>query len=230
MSESQVEVAPAATDLFAAARAHMVASQLRPNRVTDPRVLAAMGHLPRERFLPPALAALAYSDEDVSLGDGRVLMEPMVLARLVQLARPLPGERVLVVGAGVGYGAAVIAACGAVVTALEEEARLIALARAALAEAAPGVAIAEGPLAAGFPAGAPWDVVFIEGAVAEVPAVLAEQTRRGGGRVVAVRAGVEGVGVAVLAEMTAAGMVARAAFDCATPTLPAFRPAAGFVF
>ena len=105
-------------DLFADARRNMVDSQIRPNRVTDPRILAAMRRLPRESFLPSAVRALAYADEDVPLGNGRFMMEPMVLARLLQAAALIDQERVLVVGAGTGYGAAVIAACGCKVTAL----------------------------------------------------------------------------------------------------------------
>ena len=104
---------------FADARNRMVDSQVRPNKVTDPRVLSAMRELPRERFLPARLRPRAYVDEDVPLGGGRVLMEPLVIARLVQLAAPSAGERALVVGAGVGYGSAVLARCGVRVTALE---------------------------------------------------------------------------------------------------------------
>ena len=97
-------------DLFTNARICMVDSQIRPNRVTDPRVLSAMRRLPRERFLPPNVAALAYADEDVPLGNGRFMMEPMVFARLLQAANLRENERVLVVGAGTGYGAAVLSA------------------------------------------------------------------------------------------------------------------------
>ncbi len=154
-----------ASQAFADARNRMVDSQVRPNKVTDPRILAAMRHLPRERFIPPDLAALAYADADVPLGAGRVLIEPMVIARLLQLAAVAVGERTLVVGAGTGYGAAVLAACGARVTALEESAPLLAIARSILAELAPGVSLVSGPLAAGWPPGAPYDVILIEGAV-----------------------------------------------------------------
>ena len=163
-------------------RSNMVDGQLRPNKVSDRRVLAAMRALPRERFLPPALAALAYVDEDVALPGGRCLMEPMVLARLVQLADPVPDERVLVVGAGSGYGAAVLAACGAAVVALEENEDLLRLARATVPEVvadlqAPGVQIVSGPLAEGWPAGAPYDLVFVEGGFEQVPAAIAAQLR-----------------------------------------------------
>jgi protein-L-isoaspartate(D-aspartate) O-methyltransferase len=97
---------------YTAARNLMVDGQVRPNKVYDPRIIAAMRRLPRERFVPPALAARAYADEDVNLGNGRALMEPMVIARLVQMAAVRPGERALVVASGTGYGAALLAACG----------------------------------------------------------------------------------------------------------------------
>ena len=122
------------------------------------------------------MAPLAYSDADVPLGNGRALVEPMVIGRLVQLAGVRGGERALVVGAGTGYGAALLAACGAKVTALEDDAALIALARGALAGVA-GVTLVTGPLAAGWSAGAPYDVVFVEGTVAEIPPALVAQLR-----------------------------------------------------
>jgi len=154
---------------FTDARNRMVDSQIRPNKVTDPRILSAMRQLPRERFLPPELRTRAYLDEDVPLGGGRVLMEPLVIARLVQLLAPGAGERALVVGAGVGYGAALLGSCGVRVTALEEEPALAALAKGTLAELAPGVSVVVGPLAAGWKSGAPYDLVLIEGAVADIP-------------------------------------------------------------
>jgi len=123
---------------YAAARDHMVDGQVRPNKVIDPRVIRAMRSIPRERFVPPHLANLAYVDEDVALGRGRALMEPMVIARLVQLARVREGDRVLVVGAGSGYGTALLAACGGRVTALEEDEALLAIARRAGGRAAGG--------------------------------------------------------------------------------------------
>ena len=218
-----------ATTDFAEARNRMVDSQLRPNKVFDPRILAAMRQLPRERFLPPALAPFAYLDEDVSLGGGRVLLEPMVLARLVQLAAVSPGERALVVAAGTGYGAALLAACGARVNALEEDAALAALARSVLAELAPSVSLVSGPLSAGWPPGAPYDVILIEGAVPAIPPAIGEQLRREAGRLVTVLTG-DGVGQAVLAEATPAGLRTQSMFDCATPAIPSLVPAPGFVF
>lgn len=208
----------------------MVDSQIRPNKVTDPRVLDAMRVIPRERFVPPALRARAYVDEDVPLAGGRALMEPMVLARLIQLAAPAAGERALVIGAGTGYGAAVLAACGVSVVALEEDKSLLALAREVLAEEAPGVVLAEGPLGAGWPAAGPYDLVLLEGAVATIPAALASQLRQDTGRLVTVLTGPGRVGKAVIAEMTPAGLRAQPAFDCATPLIPSLRPTPTFVF
>jgi protein-L-isoaspartate(D-aspartate) O-methyltransferase len=220
----------AAAEFFADARAHMVDSQIRPNKVTNPRILHAMRTLPRERFLPAALSPLAYADEDVPLGNGRVLMEPMVLARLLQIAAPMPGEVALVVGAGTGYGAAVLAACGPRVTALEEDPALFTSAQTILAALAPGVAMVAGPLATGWPAGGPYDVILIEGAVRAIPPAIAQQLRMEGGRLVTVMAGTGRTSQAVLAEATPAGLRAAPVFDCATPLLPSLVPAPAFVF
>jgi protein-L-isoaspartate(D-aspartate) O-methyltransferase len=217
-------------DAFADARNHMVDSQVRPNKVTDPRILTAMRTIPRERFLPPGLASLAYVDEDVPLGRGRVLMEPMLTARLIQSIAPVAGERALVVAAGVGYGAAVLAACGVRVTALEADEALLPLARAALAALAPGVNLVVGPLAAGWPHEAPYDIVFIEGAVEAPPDDIVAQLRQEPGRLVTVLRGAAGPGRAVRGELTQAGLQVRPQFDCATPPIPDLLPAPAFTF
>lgn len=215
---------------FDDARIRMVDSQIRPNKVTDPRILAAMRRLRRERFLPTVLAARAYSDEDVPLGDGRVLTEPMIIARLIQLAAPLPGESALVVATGTGYGAAVLANCGVRVIALEEAPDLLAIARIALAGEAPDVSLVSGPLASGWADKAPYDVILIDGAVRDIPPAIAAQLRPGTGRLVTVRRIETHVGQAVLAEATAGGLRVQPAFDCATQLIPALLPAPRFVF
>jgi protein-L-isoaspartate(D-aspartate) O-methyltransferase len=217
-------------DPFADPRNRMVDSQIRPNKVTDPRILAAMRAIPRERFLPPALAPLAYADEDVPLGHGRVLMEPMLTARLIQLIGPVAGERALVVAAGVGYGAAVLAACGVRVVALEEDEGLLTAARASLAAVSPGVNLVTGRLAAGWPMEAPYDIVFIEGAVTAPPAAIVAQLRQHAGRLITVVRGPLGPGHAVRAEVTQAGLQLWTEFDCSTPPIPALLPAPAFTF
>jgi protein-L-isoaspartate(D-aspartate) O-methyltransferase len=218
---------------YAVARNHMVDSQVRPNKVIDQRVLDAMRALPREEFVPPSLSAIAYIDEDLPLGGGRVLVEPMVIARLVQLARVRPGERVLVIAAGTGYGAALMAACGAEVTALDDDEALLAIALRVLPRHAPAVKIVHGALPAGLPQGAPWDIILLEGAVTEIPSALAAQVAPNGRLVTVVVS--QGVGGrAVLAEPAgtpdAPRLRSREAFDCSTPLLPGLRPAPVFVF
>ncbi len=215
---------------FADARNRMVDGQIRPNKVTDPRVLSAMRDLPRERFLPPALRTRAYVDEDVPVGGGRVLMEPLVIARLVQLLAPAAGERVLVVGAGVGYGAALLSRCDVRVTALEEDAALAAFAERTLSDVAPGVSIVIGPLAAGWPSGAPYDLILIEGAVRDIPATIGAQVRADIGRLSTVRVPLGATGSAVLAEPTPFGLRAQPMFDCATSLLPSLLPKPVFTF
>jgi protein-L-isoaspartate(D-aspartate) O-methyltransferase len=216
---------------YADARKRMVDGQLRPNKVTDPRLLDAMRDLPRERFLPRAVASRAYADEDVPLPGGRAMLEPMVLARLLQLAAVRPGDRALVVGAGTGYGAAVLARMGARVIALEADEPLLAIARSALPACLPAGAVrleATDP-AKGFAAGAPYDVVLIEGEVPEIPAVLSGQLAEGG-RLVGVVGGGRRNGRAVLGRRLGDSFTITPVFDCAVAPLPAFARAAGFVF
>lgn len=215
---------------YAEARNRMVDGQIRPNRVYDRRILAAMRELPRERFVPAALADRAYVDDDVPLGGGRALIEPLLIARLVQSAAPVPGETALVIGAGTGYGAALLAACGVAVTALEEDQALLAIARDALAACAPGVQLVEGRLAAGWPGGAPWDIIIIEGAVPAIPSEIAAQLRPQAGRLATVLLGGGRTGQAVIGELTPAGLITRPLFDCAPPILPQLAQKPGFTF
>ncbi len=215
---------------FAAARTMMVDSQVRPNKVTDSRVISAMRSLPREAFLPAALQARAYADDNVPLGNGRVLPAPMVVARMVQFSLIEGGPKILVVGAGTGYGAALLAACGEIVSAVEDDVNLLAIANPALSTYAPGVSLVEGPIAAGSTAGAPYDCIFIEGAVEQLPQALVDQLAPDG-VVVMVRcdAGVR-IGQAVLGRKASGGMSFVPVFDCALPPLPALRLAPEFVF
>jgi protein-L-isoaspartate(D-aspartate) O-methyltransferase len=218
---------------FSGARQFMVDCQVRPNKVTDPRLLDAMRALPRERFLPPSAAPLAYADEDVPLGHGRVTLAPMVLARLVQaILSAANGGHALIIGAGTGYGAAVLASCGFTVTACENDATLLALARPALAAFAPSVSLVEsGPTE---PPKGPFDAILIEGGFEVLPpAIPAELAPRGagaGGRLYGIRRDGSGIGHAVAGEMTAAGLALRPLFDAFTPCLPGLAAAPSFVF
>jgi protein-L-isoaspartate(D-aspartate) O-methyltransferase len=216
---------------YAVARRHMVDGQIRPNRVTNPRLLDALLELPRETFLPRAVQSRAYTDEDVPLPGGRAMLEPMVLAKLVQLAAVRPGDRVLVAGAGTGYGAAVLAQLGGRVIAVEADEPLLAIAREALPACLPAGAVrlvAADPTQ-GFAAGAPYDVVLIEGEVPEIPAALSEQLAEGG-RLVGVLGSGRRDGRAVLGQRLCGSFTLTPVFDCAAAPLPAFAKAPGFVF
>jgi protein-L-isoaspartate(D-aspartate) O-methyltransferase len=159
---------------FRAARAAMVENQLRPQGVTHARVIDAMSHVERERFLPVETRPLAYVDRAVAMGGGRFLPAPAVLGSLLTQMMPEPGHRALVVGAGSGYAAAVLAHIGVEVTALEQEQQLIARGREL------GIAFVEGPLAAGHKKGAPYNLILIDGAVEVIPAAIVAQLADGG--------------------------------------------------
>ena len=159
---------------FAAARAAMVESQLRPEGVTDPSVVAAMGSVPREKFVADQAKALAYVDRAVPIGDRRFLPAPAVLGSLLTQMMALRGQRALVVGAGTGYSAAVLEAMGLVVTALESSPELAARARDN------GLQVVEGPLERGWSKGAPFDQILIDGAVEYVPDAIVDQLANGG--------------------------------------------------
>ncbi len=218
----------ASSDMHAA-RMMMVDSQVRPNKVTDAALIASLRSLPREDFLPPNLVARAYADEPIRLGDERVMLEPMVIARMLQLAAIRPGENVLVAACGGGYSAALIASLGAVVTALEESPALTAVATRALSEHAPGVSLVSGPIAAGWPKSAPYDLIFIDGAVEDLPDEFASQLRPDG-RIVMVLPVSAKLGHAVIGHLSQGSLAFTATFDCAASPLPMMRRAAAFVF
>ena len=157
----------------------MVASQLRTNAVSDPRVVAAMALVPRESFLPAEAAGIAYRDTAIPLGRGRYQNVPMATGRLLTEARLHASDRVLLIGAAGGYTAAVLAEIVASVTAVESDEALAALARTALA-GTPNVTLVEGPLQDGHAEDGPYDLLFIDGAVTELPETLIAQLVLGG--------------------------------------------------
>ena len=159
---------------YDAARLAMVDGQLRPQGVNDRLVLNAMAAVPREQFVPEDLRPLAYVDRSLPIGDGRMLAPATVLGLLLTQMLPEKGERALVVGAGTGYSAAVLQAIGIEVIALESSAALAAAAREL------GVKVVEGPLEAGHKAGAPYDLILIDGAVETLPDALVAQLGDGG--------------------------------------------------
>jgi protein-L-isoaspartate(D-aspartate) O-methyltransferase len=216
--------------VYEAARAKMIESQLRPNKVGDERVLAAFARIRRELFVPVALRGIAYVDEDLPVGSGRYVTEPMVAARLLQAAAPRPGDTALVVGAGVGYEAALLGLLARNVVAVEEDAGLARQARDALVEhSIAAVNVVEGPLRQGYRMRAPYDVILFGGAVEEVPSEIAVQLAEDGRMVAVVKRAGE-VGRATLHLRTGGVLARRVLFDAATHLLPGFAAAPEFVF
>jgi protein-L-isoaspartate(D-aspartate) O-methyltransferase len=213
---------------FAAARHNMVESQVRPNGITDHRIIDAMAEVKREDFVPAERKTIAYLDEDVQLKEGRFLIEPMAFARMIHLALIKPTDRVLVVGAGTGYGAMVIAMLAKSVVALESDPDLLTLARGFLAGAG-NVEVVEGSLAEGHGASAPYDVIIVEGRIAAVPESLFAQLANEGRIVAAV--GNTDVSKMQIATLTDGHRSSRSAFDVSIAPLPGFViEKAAFVF
>jgi protein-L-isoaspartate(D-aspartate) O-methyltransferase len=204
---------------WAKARALMVEGQVRPNKVTDQRIVDAMLALPREALLPGPRRALAYADVPVPLAEGRALLAPMVVARLVQEARPVAGERALALPGAAGYGAALLARLGLAVTLLETPAHAAA---AAAAMRALGVSVthATGRLAHGVPGQEKFDLILLEGAVPAPPAGLLAQLAEGG-RLLAIQAG-PGTGQAIRVDRRGGSDTLTKLFDAAAPSLPDF--------
>ena len=211
---------------FEQMRRAMVASQLRTTGVSDPRVIAAMGAVPRERFVPAARQPVAYAEAQVPLGHDRSLGAPMALGRLLTEAALDGNEKALVIGAATGYSAAVLARLVGSVVALEEQPELVAAARSALAGT--GVTIAEGPLSQGHAQGAPYDFILIDGAVDHVPQAVIDQVADGG----QIAAPILDNGVARLSvgRVVGGALGAVAYADADAPALPGFQQPRGFSF
>lgn len=180
---------------FEAARATMVESQIRTDRVTDRRVLEAFASLPRELFVPAGKRDLAYSDAALQVwpsldaGPARYLLPPVVLARLAQLASVEATDSVLDIGCATGYSTAILAHLARAVTAVEAEPELAAAARETLQTLGLGnVAVVDGDHARGAPETGPYDVILLNGSVPDVPGSLLAQLKEGG-RLVAIMTG-----------------------------------------
>ena len=214
---------------FAAARRHMVDGQVRTADVTDLRIILAMQEIPRERFVPPASAALAYLDIDLPVGEGgsRRLVKPMVFAKLIHSAEIGPTDRVLDVGCATGYGAAVLGRVAGGVVALEQDAGLTQAARTALA-GTPNVSVVGGPLTAGWPQGGPYDVIILEGATEIAPQAYLTQLKEGGrlGCVLGSGPGAK----AMIYYRSGDELGGRPVFDASAALLPGFAKTPVFAF
>ncbi len=216
---------------YAKARRNMVDSQILPNRVTDEAVIDAMGSLPREHFLPASRKNLAYSDESVLIEEGRYLMQPMVLGRLLDIAEIRKSDVALAIGCASGYGIAVLARMVDTVIAVESDASMRNKAERNLAELGiDNVAVVEGVLSEGYPKDAPYNVVFIDGAVPEVPESIARQLNEGGRLVCVEMPPGKPVGRGVLVTRYGDAIAKREVFDAVESLLPGFEKEQAFSF
>jgi protein-L-isoaspartate(D-aspartate) O-methyltransferase len=218
---------------FAAARRNMVDTQLRTCDVTSHKVLDAIERVPREMFVPAALRELAYTDQTVTVDAGggatRTLLPMVVLARMLQAVEVDPGMRVLDCAGGSGYGAALAAALGGAVTALEETEAMANLMRRTLASCAvENVNVVCGDLAAGYAAGGPYDAIVVHGAADCEPAGVLSQLADGGRLAVVMGRGRSGR--VVLFTRSGKSVGKRNILDGAAAPLAAFRPVAEFQF
>lgn len=215
---------------YATARYKMIQHQIRTNGVTDPQVILAMGELPRELFAPESARGIAYADENVPLGRGRYLIEPLTIALLLQSAEIKAGDVVLDVGCCTGYTSAISARMASAVVALDSDAELAARAGATLIELGIDTAtVVIGRLREGWQAQAPYDVIVFSGAVSAVPPAITEQLGEGG-RMVVVIAGEKGLGCGTLFLRRGGTVSRRQMFEASVPLLPGFTPEPTFRF
>jgi protein-L-isoaspartate(D-aspartate) O-methyltransferase len=207
-------------------RRAMIANLLRTTGTNDPRVLAAIGEVPRERFIPEARMAMAYADAMVPLKPGRDLNNPMALGRLLTEASPRDGEQAMVIGAATGYAAAVLSRLVGPLVAVEEDPELAAFARAALADYP--VTVIEGPLGEGYAAGGPYDLILVDGAIEFVPDPLIAQLTDHGRMAAAMLD--NGVSRLSLGRKAGEGFGTAAFTDAAAAELPGFARPKTFTF
>lgn len=213
----------------AAARRTMVDRQIRTADVHNSDLLGAMLDVPRERFLPPVLAELAYVDGDIELGNGRALFKPMVLAKLIEAAQLGAQAHVLDVGCATGYSSAVLARLAASVVALEQDEGLTRTAEKALAAAgATNTVVVNGPLIEGWPQTAPYDFILLNGATEIIPEALGRQLKPSGR--LACIFGRPPAAKATMFRPAEGRLVGRPIFDAAAALLPGFAAPPVFVF
>jgi protein-L-isoaspartate(D-aspartate) O-methyltransferase len=210
------------------ARFNMVEAQIRTSNVTDPRIHAAMGAVAREKFVPHAARALAYADVPVAVAQGRYLLDPRSFAKLLQLAQITAEDRVLDVACGTGYSSAVLGRLAAEVIALEQDADLVRVASELLTNVVGKVEVVQGGLIEGVKGRAPFDVIFVNGAIEQTPDTLLAQLAEGGRLVTVMRE--SGQARAWLFVKQNGQVGRRPDFDADVPLLAGFKKAMGFIF
>lgn len=215
---------------YSAARHNMVENQIRVNRVTHQGIINAFGEIPREVFVPDNLATLAYVDEKLMITEGRYLLQPMVLARLLQSAKIRADDVVLEIGCGTGYSTAILASIANTVVAIEEDEALAKQATNNMVElGVDNAAILTSPLAEGYKKQHPYNAIVLSGSVAKVPESILAQLNDGG-RLVTVVNKHDSLGKGVLMTKFGGSISTEEIFDAWTPVLPGFELPPSFAF
>lgn len=213
-----------------AARTAMVDGQVRPSDVTSHEIIDAMLEVPREKFVPASKRVICYADTMVDLGEGRMLLQARIFAKMLQAAAITPTDTVLDIGSGLGYSSAVLSKLANAVIGIEEHEGLASAAETALASSAiDNAVIVTNPLNEGCEAEAPFDVILIEGAVRSVPDAILDQLSEGG-RLVAIHMGNDGIGRARMWVHAHGKVTSRDLFEADAPILKGFDAAPAFAF
>ena len=217
---------------YAAARTHMVDSQIHTMGVTSDAILDAFRSVPREQFVPTDRMGVAYTDEDMAIGPGRYLVEPVTHARLLQAALPLVSDTVLDIGCGTGYSAAILGKIASRVVAVDDNAVFIGHAEKQWsAMNLNNIVPHMGPLAEGCAAHGPYSLIVVNGSIGAISPAWTEQLAPEGRLVAVIKGRNDRIGRAVLIKKSASGILSeRVIFDAAVPFLPGFEPKAEFVF
>ncbi|PCI44183.1 MAG: protein-L-isoaspartate O-methyltransferase [Alphaproteobacteria bacterium] len=211
------------------ARQHMIDGQLRPNEVNNEVIIAAIDSVCREKFVPKNLSGVAYHDNNIPVAAGRSLMEPMVFARLLDAANVQASDLVLDIGCATGYSSAVLGRLAEAVVALEEDTELVAMATDVLAvESCDNVAVVKGPLGEGLAAQGPYDLIFINGMIDQIPPILTDQIAEGGRLICVLNDNAIGKATYVTCENGIVGK--RVLFDATIPEFESFRKKEKFIF
>lgn len=215
---------------YALSRFNMIEGQIKTNRVTDPYVLDAMAEVPREDFVPTAKKGVAYIDDAVEVSKGRFMLEPMVLARMLESCALKETDIVLDIGCNTGYSTAILAKIVSTVVALEEDEVLAKSASDTLnALGVDNAVVVTGPMTEGVVKQAPYDVILFNGAVEEVPEVIKNQLADGG-RLVAITAGKSTMSTVSVYTRNNELLSKRDIMEAGVALLPGFEVKKGFSF
>jgi protein-L-isoaspartate(D-aspartate) O-methyltransferase len=217
---------------YTQARVNMVESQIRTNGVITPALLLALENTPREEFVPKNKRPVAYIDEDIALGNDRYLLEPAVQARLIEAARPQANDVVLDIGGCTGYAAALLSPMVTTIIAHDDNREYLDRVAALWARLGLNNIITnEGPLNLGCARYAPFSLIIINGAVAEIPAMLIDQLAEGGRLIMILKEAGQVTGFATMLSKGKNGNVSSVKlFNAASPYLPGFAPSPAFAF